>query len=125
MIERPKNVVMASFVAIIGGLVSIGFLAAALISIDPESSTFTQAALAMLMAVLFFGFAGQLFPNGKGSYVGMIGLGLITVIAAAAVIIIDVDNNLKFGIALFILAALETILVLPAKTEKWIQFDRS
>lgn len=122
--ERPKNVAIAAAVAIIGGLVSIAFLAVALIDIDPESSTFTQVALAMLMAVLFFGFAGQCFPNGKGSYMTMICVGLITVIASAVLIIVDIDNNLKFGIAFFVIAALETLLILPAKTEKWIATDR-
>ena len=56
MYERPLNVVMASALAIIGGLVAIAFLAVAFIDIDPNSSTYTQAALAMLLAVLFFGF---------------------------------------------------------------------
>ena len=125
MYERPINVVMASFVAIIGGLVAVAFLAVALIDIDPESSTFTQAALAMLLAVLFFGFAGQLFPNGKGSYLSLIIVGLITIIAISVTIVTDVDNNLKFGIALFILATLEILLVLPGRTEKWIIRDRS
>ena len=125
MYERPINVVMASFVAVVGGLVAVAFLAVALIDIDPNSSTFTQAALAMLLAVLFFGFAGQLFPNGKGNYVSLIALGLITVIAVAVVIVTDIDHNLKFGIALFILAALEVLLVLPGRTEKWVIRDRA
>ena len=125
MHERPKNVVMASAVAIIGGLVSIAFLATALMNIDPDNSTFTQAAVAMLMAVLFFGFAGQLYPNGKGTYLSLVCLGLITVVAVAVMIILDVKNNLNFGIALFVFAALETMLVLPSKTETWINFDRS
>ena len=125
MYERPINVVMASFLAIVGGLVAIAFLAVALIDIDPESSTYTQAALAMLLAVLFFGFAGQLFPNGKGSYVGLITLGLITIIAISVTIITDIDHNMKFGIALFIIAALMVLLVLPGRTEKWVIRDRS
>ncbi len=125
MNERPANVAMAAIVAIIGGLVAIAFLAVAFINIDPEKSTFTQAALAMLIAVLFFGFAGQLFPDGKGSYLSLIILGLITVITVAVVIVVDPDNNLKFGIALFIIAVIETLLILPAKTEKWIKYDRA
>ena len=125
MHERPKNVVMASAVAVIGGLVSIAFLAVALMNIDPNSSTFTQAAVAMLMAVLFFGFAGQLYPNGKGSYLALVSLGLITVVAVAVMIILDTKNNLNFGIALFVFAALETMLVLPSKTETWIKYDRA
>ena len=125
MYERPINVVMASFLAIVGGLVAIAFLAVALIDIDPESSTYTQAALAMLLAVLFFGFAGQLFPNGKGNYISLIALGLITIIAITATIIVDPDNNTKFGIALFVIAVLQILLVLPARTEKWIIRDRS
>ena len=125
MYVRPSNVVLASVVAIIGGLVAIAFLAVALMNIDPNNSTFTQAALAMLLAVLFFGFAGQLYPNGKGTYISLICVGLITVIAVAVTIIVDIDNNFKFGIAMFIIAVIETILVLPASTEKWIKFDRA
>ena len=125
MFERPINVVMASFLAIVGGLVAIAFLAVALIDIDPESSTFTQAALAMLLAVLFFGYAGQLFPNGKGSYVSLILLGLITIVTIAVTIIVDTDANLKFGMALFVIAVLEVLLILPGRTEKWIIRDRA
>ena len=125
MYERPKNVVLASTVAIIGGLVSIAFLATTLMNIDADKGTFIPVAIAMLMAVLFFGFAGQCFPDGKGDYTSLVCLGLITVIAAAAMIIVDIDNNLYFGIALFIIAAVECILVLPARTEKWIRRDRA
>ena len=125
MYERPINVVMASVLAVIGGLVAIAFLAVAFIDIDPDSSTFTQAALAMLLAVLFFGFAGQLFPNGKGNYTSLIVLGLITIVAVSVTIVVDIDNNLKFGIALFIIAALMVLLLLPARTEKWVSRDRA
>ena len=38
---------------------------------------------------------------------------------------VDIDNNFKFGIAMFIIAVIETILVHPASTEKWIKFDRA
>ena len=125
MYERPINVVMASTLAIIGGLVAIAFLAVAFIDIDPNSSTYTQAALAMLLAVLFFGFAGQLFSNGKGNYISLIACGLITIIAIAATIIADPDHNTKFGIALFIIAVLQILLVLPGRTEKWVIRDRA
>ena len=123
--KRPKNVVMAAAVAVIGGLVSIAFLATALININPESSTFTQSALAMLIAVLFFGFAGQLYPNGSSGYVPVLMIGLINVIAITVTIIIDISANFNFGIALFILAVIDVILVLPAVTEKWMKFDRA
>ena len=116
---------MASIVAIIGGLVAVAFLAVAFINIDPETSTYTQAALAMLLAVLFFGFAGQLFPNGKGNYISLIIVGLITIIAIAVTIITDIDNNLNFGIALFVIAVIMILLVLPGSTEKWINADRA
>ena len=125
MYERPINVVMASFVAIVGGLVAMAFLAVALMNVDAETGTYTQVALAMLLAVLFFGYAGQLFPNGKGSYMSLILLGLITIIAIAVTIIVDTDANLKFGMALFIIAVLEILLVLPGRTEKWVIRDRA
>ena len=125
MFERPINVVMASFVAVVGGLVAIAFLAVALMNINAETGDYAQVALAMLLAVLFFGYAGQLFPNGKGSYVSLILLGLITIITIAVTIIVNVDANVKFGIALFVIAVLEVLLVLPARTEKWIIRDRA
>ena len=125
MFERPINVVMASFVAVVGGLVAIAFLAVALMNINAETGDYAQVALAMLLAVLFFGYAGQLFPNGKGSYVSLILLGLITIITIAVTIIVNVDANVKFGIALFVIAVLEVLLILPARTEKWIIRDRA
>ena len=125
MFERPINVVMASFVAVVGGLVAIAFLAVALMNINAETGDYAQVALAMLLAVLFFGYAGQLFPNGKGSYVSLILLGLITIITISVTIIVNVDANVKFGIALFVIAVLEVLLILPARTEKWIIRDRA
>lgn len=124
MNARPKNVVLASAIAVIGGLVAVAFLAVALINIDPENGTFVQAALAMLIAVLFFGFAGQLYPNATSGYVGTVIIGLINVITIAVVIITDVENNLYFGIAMFVLAVIAVLLILPYKTEKWVAYDR-
>ena len=125
MNSRPKNVVMASVVAIIGGLVAIAFLAAALINIDPNSSTYTQAAIAMLITVLFFGLAGQLYPEGKGDYLGVLIVGLINVIVIAVAIIVDTKANMGFCIPLFIIAVIAVLLILPNATEKWISYDRS
>ena len=125
MFKRPANVSMAFALAIIGGLVSIAFLAVAIINVDPATGTYTQAALAMLIAVLFFGFAGQLYNNGTASYIGTIAIGLINVIVIAVTIITDVENNLLFGIALFVLAVISVLLALPYNTEKWINYDRT
>ena len=126
MYERPSNVVMAAGVAIIGGLVSIAFLATALINSDLETISYNQAGFALLYAVLFFGFAGQCFPNGKCNYTATIVLGLLTVIAVAIGIVVEPKGvNLYYGIALFIIAAIQILLVLPAKTEKWVSFDRA
>ena len=125
--NRPINVTMAAALAIIGGLVSIAFLATALINSDNfQAISFNQAGFALLFAALFFGFAGMCFPDGKGDYTGMIIVGLLTVIAVAISIVIEPkDVNLDFGIALFIIAALQVLLVLPKKTEKWVKVDRA
>ena len=125
--NRPINVTMAAALAIIGGLVSIAFLATALINSDNfQAISFNQAGFALLFAALFFGFAGMCFPDGKGDYTGMIIVGLLTVIAVAISIVIEPkDVNLYFGIALFIIAALQVLLVLPKKTEKWVKVDRA
>ena len=125
MNSRPKNVAIATYVAIIGGLVAVAFLATALINIDPETSTFTQAAIAMLIAVLFFGLAGQLFPEGKGGYLGILAIGLINVVVIAVAIIVDTEANMNFCIPLFIIAVIAVLLILPNATEKWINYDRS
>ena len=118
---------MAGFLAVIGGLVAIAFLATALINSDNFNAiSYSQAGFALLFAALFFGFAGMCFPDGKGDYTGMIIVGLLTVIAVAISIVIEPkDVNLYFGIALFIIAALQVLLVLPKKTEKWVKVDRA
>ena len=125
--NRPSNVAMAAFVAIIGGLVSIAFLATALINSDNfQAISYNQAGFALLFAVLFFGFAGMCFPDGKGDYNGLIIVGLLTIIAVAVAIVIEPkDVNLYFGIALFVIAAIQVILVLPSVTEKWVKVDRA
>ena len=127
MNTRPSNVTMAAFVAVIGGLVSIAFLATALINSDNfQSISYNQAGFALLFAALFFGFAGMCFPDGKGDYVGMISVGLLTVVAIAISIIVEPKGvNLYYGIALFIIAVIQILLVLPAKTEKWVKVDRA
>jgi len=124
MNNRPINVVMASVLAVIGGLVAIAFLAAALISIDPNSSTFTQAAVAMLIAVLFFGLAGQLYPGGKNSYMGVLMVGLINVVVIAVAIVVDTNAFMNFGIPLFIIAVITVLLILPNASERWVRYDR-
>ena len=125
--NRPSNVAMAAFVAIIGGLVSIAFLATALINSDNfQAISYNQAGFALLFAALFFGFAGMCYPDGKGDYNGMIIVGLLTIISIAIAIVIEPkDVNLYFGIALFVIAAIQVILVLPSVTEKWVKTDRA
>ena len=125
--NRPSNVAMAAFVAIIGGLVSIAFLATALINSDNfQAISYNQAGFALLFAALFFGFAGMCYPDGKGDYNGMIIVGLLTIISVAIAIVIEPkDVNLYFGIALFVIAAIQVILVLPSVTEKWVKVDRA
>ena len=128
MNKRPMNVAMASAVAIIGGLVSFAFIAVASVKLNFEISDIkiiTRLGLAVLITVLFFGFAGMAFPNGKGTYLSMIALGLFTVIAIAVTIVLDTKNNLGFGIALFIIAVIQVLLVLPYRTEKWVETDRA
>ena len=124
---RPPHVAMAAFVAIIGGLVSIAFLATALINSDNfQAISYNQAGFALLFAALFFGFAGMCYPDGKGDYNGMIIVGLLTIISIAIAIVIEPkDVNLYFGIALFVIAAIQVILVLPSVTEKWVKVDRA
>ena len=125
--NTPANVAMAAFVAIIGGLVSIAFLATALINSDNfQAISYNQAGFALLFAALFFGFAGMCYPDGKGDYNGMIIVGLLTIISIAIAIVIEPkDVNLYFGIALFVIAAIQVILVLPSVTEKWVKVDRA
>ena len=125
--NRPINVKMAGFLAVIGGLVAIAFLATALINSDNFNAiSYSQAGFALLFAALFFGFAGMCFPDGKGNYTGMIIVGLLTVIAVAVSIVIEPKGvNLYYGIALFIIAALQTLLFLPKRAEKWVQVDRA
>ena len=127
MYNRPSNVIMAAGVAIIGGLVSIAFLATAIINSDNfQSISYSQAGFALLYAVLFFGFAGQLYPNAKCNYNATIILGLLTIIAIAAGIVVEPKGvNLYYGIALFVIAVIQILLVLPSRTERWVEFDRA
>ena len=107
MNKRPTNVVMAAALAVIGGLVAIAFLAVAIMNISADNGSFDQSVFAMLIAVLFFGLAGQLYPNGKSSYLPVVILGLINVVVITVAIVTDVSNNFNFGIALFIIAILD------------------
>lgn len=120
---RPKNVVAASAVAVLGGLFAIAWMAVEFINVRADD-TIVKAAVTMLIAVLFFAMAGYLYTNGKGDYLPLLLIGLINVVVIAAFIITDVKGNVVWGgIALAIAIVLE-LLVLPEATEKWIAYDR-
>ena len=88
------------------------------------NGTFARAAVAMLIAVLFFGVAGQLFPNGKGEYLSLVIISLINVVVIAALAISDVEKNLVIECVLMAFAIVVSFLLLPQCTEKWVAFDR-
>lgn len=120
---RPINVIAASAIAILGGLVAIAYLAIRLDAVDADN-TIVYAAVTMLIAVLFFAMAGFLYSNGKGDYLPMVLIGLINVVVISAFIIVNVDVNLVFGAILLAIAVILELLVLPEVTEKWIAYDR-
>ena len=120
--ERPANVKWATLLAVIGGLVSIAFLAASLMNAE-AAGTFVTVGFAMVIAVLFFGIAGQLYPHGMVNYAPLIILNIINIVAVTGSVIFD-SNNLGFGIPLFVLAALVDILLLAPVTERWVHYDR-
>lgn len=122
--ERPKNVVLASAVAVIGGIVAIAGMGWAFSNELTTDSLLYIASIAFI-AVLFFASAGALYQNGKGNYIGIIIIEILNVIVSAAFICMNVKGDYYFGIAFLAIAIVVILLSLPSKTEKWVKLDRA
>lgn len=120
MANRPKSVIAASALAVIGGIVAIAAMAH-----DYKESTdmLVTIGLYLLITVLFFASAGFLYSNGKGNYISLVFLELMNVIVIAAMIIGNADSRV-YGFVLLALAVLSTIASLFSVVPKWIEFDR-
>ncbi len=118
---RPKNVIAASALATIGGIVAIASMVNGFEgNID---NLFWGVGLGLLIAVLFFASAGYLYSNGKGNYPSLlviVGINAVAIIAGIAVKTISIP----FGIALIVIVALYLILISGNKTERWMVTDR-
>jgi hypothetical protein len=121
MNERPSNVVAASALAIIGGIVAIAAMAW---NFDANSSNVLwSVGLMLLIAVMFFASAGFLYQNGKGNWYGLLFICFLNV----AVLICDLINgtvNKPFGAALLVIAIAVALLSSLGSTSKWIEMDR-
>ncbi len=118
---RPKNVIYASALGTIGGIVAIASMVNGFEgNID---NIFWGVGLGLLIAVLFFAGAGYLYSNGKGNYPSLLaitGINAVAIIAGLAVQTISVP----FGIAMIVILVIFLFLISGNRTEKWMETDR-
>ncbi len=121
MISRPMNVIAASALSVIAGIIAI---ASFIYVFDPESDeVLIKLTLGLLVTVLFFATAGFLYKHGSGNYPSL----LFTEILNAVVIIVMIflkEMDVWFGLALIIFAILILILSIGKNVETWIATDR-
>lgn len=122
--NRPKNVVLGSAIAVIGGIVAIAALAWAF-SNELTTDSLMFISMIMFIAVLFFASAGFLYSNGKSNFIGLIIIELINVVISAVFICTNIKGDYAFGIAFLVFAILVTLFSLPGCTEKWMELDRA
>lgn len=122
--NRPSNVVLASAVGIIGGIVAIAALGCAF-SKELTTDSLIYIAMIMFIAVLFFASAGFLYKDGHGNFAGCMIIELLNVIISAVFICMNVKGDYYFGIAFLAIAIVLVLLTLPSKTEKWMKLDRA
>lgn len=121
MISRPMNVVAASALSVIAGIVAI---ASFIYIFDADSSDVViRLVLGLLITVLFFATAGFLYKNGKGNYASLLFIEIINAVVIIVAIVLK-DVNIWFGLAMVILAILVLILSIGKNVENWIAADR-
>lgn len=121
MDARPTNVIAASALAIIGGIVAIASIAW---SFNPNSENIIlQVGLALLISVFFFSVGGSLYTNGSGTWKS---IQLVCFMNAAILLFAILYGmiNLYFGIILLVMILLTAVLTANQKTAKWIEMDR-
>ena len=120
--DRPANVVLASVLGVIGGIVALAAMVNGYSS--NEDNLFWGVGLGLLITVLFFASAGFLFPNSKGTFGALIVICLINAVAIILAIVLNAFS-VWFGIALIVIEVLFLACVAAGKTDKWIEFDRA
>ena len=121
MISRPMNVVAASALSVIAGIVAI---ASFIYIFDADSSDVViRLVLGLLITVLFFATAGFLYKNGKGNYASLLFIEIVNAVVIIVAIVLK-DVNIWFGLAMVILAILVLILSIGKNVENWIAADR-
>ena len=118
---RPKNVIAASALGTIGGIVAIASMVNGFES--NINNIFWGVGLGLLIAVLFFAGAGYLYSGAKGNYpslLAILGINAVAVIVGIAIKTISIP----FGIALIIILVLFCLLISSNRTERWMETDR-
>ena len=118
---RPKNVIIASALGTIGGIVAIASMVNGFEG--NMDNIFWGVGLGLLITVLFFAAAGYLYSGSKGNYpslIAILGIDAVAIVAGLAVKTISVP----FGIALIAILVLFILLISGNKTERWMNVDR-
>ncbi|MDR0778658.1 MAG: hypothetical protein LBE48_04400 [Methanomassiliicoccaceae archaeon] len=121
MVERPKSVMIASGVAILGALF---VLAVIILELDVSvQSLGLKMAIYLLLLVLFIAIAGSLFSDGQWSWRFLISVEVFCAalpVVAYIMEIIDLYNALAFVVISCVAILFSTTKV----TKRWIESDR-
>ncbi|MDR0778422.1 MAG: hypothetical protein LBE48_03165 [Methanomassiliicoccaceae archaeon] len=119
--ERPKSVVIASGLALLGVLFA---LAAIITGLDLAAERLgTKMAIYILLMVLFLAVAGSLYKNGQWSWRFLIFMEVFCAVLPVAAYIFEFLDSF-YTLALAAVACLTIMFTTTRGTKRWIDADR-
>ena len=121
MEERPKNVFIASILALLGALTAVAGL---VIYMDVGADDFAfMTALYLLSIILFLSVAGSLFKDGQWSWRFLVFMEVMCGFIPVVSYVLE-KMPLTITVILVALACLTVLFSVTSKTRRWVDLDR-
>ncbi|MDR0791263.1 MAG: hypothetical protein LBE47_01855 [Methanomassiliicoccaceae archaeon] len=121
MEDRPKSVIAASAIALIGALFALVVIT---LELDVGAKGIgLKMTVCVLLLVLFIAIAGSLFKNGQWSWRFLIFMEVFCAVFALFACIFEIID-LTQGAIFIILACLMILFTTPEHAKRWVEADR-
>ena len=121
MEERPKNVILASTLAVLGALFTLVIL---VLNFDLGSDGMvTMLGIYLLSMILFIAIGGSLSVNGQWSWRTLIFMEILCAAALVSGYLYEIID-LEFTMLLVLLSCLIIMFTASTSTRRWIDKDR-